>query len=247
MLDLEYQHIRSGDATIPTTRGFKFNQFCLLFPQHFIFLAQPSSFIQLPNKQALFFNISAMQTTIAFVACVAASVAAQGTMGSMVNPDMSMMNPSPFSSLANANAHLSRMASFFDMSHVSNVETTSPVMVTHVFDPATNKFTHLALNVVQTSNGAYYLPVCTVDSITTAGPDQVAATDGCQYGVQMSSVPANVVRTKLGVVRHLFQAIRSAASHPTFNFGGFMMNTGAVGHQSGAGAGMIPASTGATA
>ncbi|KAI7834384.1 hypothetical protein BX661DRAFT_196108 [Kickxella alabastrina] len=195
-----------------------------------------------------------MQINIAFAACIVAAaattVAAQDTLTSTTSTttpagvnyapgsiDTGSMAPPSFSPLANVNSHLARMVSFLDMSRISNVETTSPVMLTTVFDPAINKFTHLTLNVMQTSNGAYYLPVCAVDSITAAGPDQVASTDSCQFGIQMSSVPANVVRTKLGAVQSLFRAIRSAASHPVFNLGGFSM-TSTTSPQSGASAGM---------
>ncbi|KAJ2235511.1 hypothetical protein GGI13_008581, partial [Coemansia sp. RSA 455] len=63
---------------------------------------------------------------------------------------------------------LSRLISYFDMSRVSSVDATTPVMITQVFDSTMSKFTHLSMNVVQ-SGDVWYLPVCTVDSITGTG------------------------------------------------------------------------------
>ncbi|KAJ2014816.1 hypothetical protein GGI03_005079 [Coemansia sp. RSA 2337] len=37
---------------------------------------------------------------------------------------------------------LARLASYFDVSHLSSVDTTTPLIVTQVFDPTMNKFTH---------------------------------------------------------------------------------------------------------
>ncbi|KAJ2751521.1 hypothetical protein GGI19_004426, partial [Coemansia pectinata] len=42
---------------------------------------------------------------------------------------------------------LTRLISYFDMSHLSSVDTAMPVIVTQVFDPTMNKFTHLSMNV----------------------------------------------------------------------------------------------------
>ncbi|KAJ2057792.1 hypothetical protein GGI17_005444 [Coemansia sp. S146] len=110
---------------------------------------------------------------------------------------------------------LARLVSYFDMSRLSSVDTTTPVIVTHVFDPTMNKFTHLAMNVVQ-SGDVWYLPVCTVDSITAAGASATPpAPESCQYGVQLAPVPQNAMRTMLRVMRTMFRAINTAAMEPT--------------------------------
>ncbi|KAJ2111602.1 hypothetical protein IW146_005239 [Coemansia sp. RSA 922] len=80
---------------------------------------------------------------------------------------------------------LSRLISYFDMSRVSSVDTTTPVMITQVFDPTMNKFTHLSMNVVQ-SGDVWYLPVCTVDSITGAGTSVAGTSDA---GTAAAGVP----------------------------------------------------------
>ncbi|KAJ2065223.1 hypothetical protein GGI17_000479 [Coemansia sp. S146] len=115
---------------------------------------------------------------------------------------------------------LARLISYFDMSHLSSVDTTTPVIVTQVFDPTMNKFTHLAMNVVQ-SGDVWYLPVCTVDSITAAGASTTPpAPESCQYGIQLAPVPQNAMRMTLSVMRTMFRAINTAAMEPTrFWFG----------------------------
>ncbi|KAJ2056730.1 hypothetical protein GGI17_006048 [Coemansia sp. S146] len=116
---------------------------------------------------------------------------------------------------------LARLISYFDMSHLSSVDTTTPVIVTQVFDPMMNKFTHLAMNVVQ-SGDVWYLPVCTVDSITAAAGASATppAPESCQYGIQLAPVPQNAMRMMLRVMRTMFRAINAAAREPTrFWFG----------------------------
>ncbi|KAJ2024059.1 hypothetical protein IW146_005292 [Coemansia sp. RSA 922] len=143
---------------------------------------------------------------------------------------------------------LSRLISYFDMSRVSSVDATTPVMITQVFDSTMNKFTHLSMNVVQ-SGDVWYLPVCTVDSITGTGvsvagtaaagaPEAGTAVTGasvappagasaapslpmsCQYGIQLAPVPQNAMRMMLRVMRTMFRAINAAAMEPTrFWFG----------------------------
>ncbi|KAJ2748848.1 hypothetical protein GGI19_005940 [Coemansia pectinata] len=115
---------------------------------------------------------------------------------------------------------LARLISYFDMSRLSSVDTTTPVMTAEVFDPTMNKFTHLAMNVVQ-SGDVWYLPVCTVDSITAAGASATPpAPESCQYGIQLAPVPHNAMRMMLKVMRTMFRAINAAAMEPTrFWFG----------------------------
>ncbi|KAJ2464877.1 hypothetical protein GGI02_004863 [Coemansia sp. RSA 2322] len=104
------------------------------------------------------------------------------------------------------------------MSHVSSAATSTPVIVSKVFDPASGKFTALAINVVQ-SGDAYHVPVCTTDSIVAAGSSAMASTDSCQYGVQLMPVPKNAARILAHIVRTAFRAIMSV-SHPSFWLGG---------------------------
>ncbi|KAJ2757420.1 hypothetical protein GGI19_000021 [Coemansia pectinata] len=111
---------------------------------------------------------------------------------------------------------LARLVSYFDISHLSRVDTTTPVMVTQVFDPMMNKFTHLSINVIQ-SGDVWYLPVCTVNSITAveASAATPPAPESCQYGIQLDPVPHNAMRMMLRVMRTMFRAINTAAMEPT--------------------------------
>ncbi|KAJ2755028.1 hypothetical protein GGI19_001957, partial [Coemansia pectinata] len=112
---------------------------------------------------------------------------------------------------------LARLVSYFDVSRLSSVDTATPVIVTQVFDPMMNKFTHLSMNVVQ-SGDVWYLPVCTVDSITAAAGASAAtppAPESCQYGIQLAPVPQNAMRMLLRVMRTMFRAINAAAMEPT--------------------------------
>ncbi|KAJ2060203.1 hypothetical protein GGI17_003901 [Coemansia sp. S146] len=116
---------------------------------------------------------------------------------------------------------LTRLVSYFDMSHLPGVDTTTPVMVTQVFDPTMNKFTHLSMNIVQSGN-VWYLPVCTVDSITAAAGASVmlSVPESCQYGIQLAPVPQNAMKMMMRVMRTMFRAINAAAMEPTrFWFG----------------------------
>ncbi|KAJ1900997.1 hypothetical protein GGI09_004598 [Coemansia sp. S100] len=115
---------------------------------------------------------------------------------------------------------LARLITYFDMSRLSSVDTTTPVMTAQVFDPTMNKFTHLSMNVIQ-SGDVWYLPVCTVDSITAAGASAAPpAPESCQYGIQLAPVPQNAMRMMLRVMRTMFRAINAAAMEPTrFWFG----------------------------
>ncbi|KAJ2894915.1 hypothetical protein GGI21_005222 [Coemansia aciculifera] len=109
---------------------------------------------------------------------------------------------------------LSRLISYFDISHLSNVDTTTPVIVTHVFDPTMNKFTDMAVNVVQ-SGDVWYVPVCTIDSIAAAGSAAAPAPESCQFGVQLAPVPQNAMKMQLNVVRTVFRAIKAASMEPS--------------------------------
>ncbi|KAJ2838136.1 hypothetical protein FBU31_000987 [Coemansia sp. 'formosensis'] len=109
---------------------------------------------------------------------------------------------------------LSRLGSYFDMSHVSSVDTATPVIVTHVFDPTMDKFTHLSMNVVQ-SGDVRYLPVCSIDSITTSGSSAAPPSpESCQFAIQLAPVPQNAMRMMMKVIRAKFRAIEAAAMEP---------------------------------
>ncbi|KAJ2022331.1 hypothetical protein GGI06_001862 [Coemansia sp. S85] len=111
---------------------------------------------------------------------------------------------------------LARLASYFDTSRQLNVDTTTPVMITEVFDPAANKIIHLSMNVVQ-SGDVWYLPVCTVDSITDTGSAvaSLPSTESYQHGIQLTPVPQNAMRMAMRVWRTMFRAIEAAAREPT--------------------------------
>ncbi|KAJ2332393.1 hypothetical protein GGI00_002809 [Coemansia sp. RSA 2681] len=118
---------------------------------------------------------------------------------------------------------LLHLISYFDMSLISSINTTMPAMITHVFDPVMNKFTHLSMNVIQ-SGDMWYLPVCTVDSVTAAGSSAaLPAPESCQYGIKLAPVPQKAMRMMLRVLCMMFRAfraIRAAAMEPTsFWFG----------------------------
>ncbi|KAJ1943552.1 hypothetical protein FBU59_002876 [Linderina macrospora] len=106
---------------------------------------------------------------------------------------------------------VARLASFFDFSHVTNKDTYTPVVVEHVFDPATRKFTHLSYNVVQNGD-AYYVPVCSVDSIVQAGSSAVLTSDSCLYGIQLTPVPRNAARLMFRAMRTVFRLVARVLS-----------------------------------
>ncbi|KAJ1722340.1 hypothetical protein LPJ61_005940, partial [Coemansia biformis] len=66
------------------------------------------------------------------------------------------MGPSQTESL------LARLASYFDLSHVTSDVASMPVFMVKVFDPVTGKFNVLASSVSR-SGSSFYVPVCPVD------------------------------------------------------------------------------------
>ncbi|KAJ2083281.1 hypothetical protein H4R24_000928 [Coemansia sp. RSA 988] len=128
---------------------------------------------------------------------------------------------------------LARLASFFDMSHVSSDVASMPVVMSKVYDPATGKFVMLSAGVMQ-SGSAYYVPVCTVDAIASAGTSPVAAVqpDACSFGVQLTPVPSNAAVALYRVIRTSFKAIMSAA-RPSFMGFGRSSSMGAMHTQAG--------------
>ncbi|KAJ2810714.1 hypothetical protein H4S07_002510 [Coemansia furcata] len=110
---------------------------------------------------------------------------------------------------------LARLGSYFDMSHLSSVDTATPVMAVKVFDPTMNKYTLLSMNVVQ-SGDVWYLPVCTIDSITNAGSSVAPPSpESCQFAIQLAPVPQNAMRMMMRVMRTMFRSIEAAAMEPT--------------------------------
>ncbi|KAJ2817707.1 hypothetical protein GGI24_005320 [Coemansia furcata] len=110
---------------------------------------------------------------------------------------------------------LSCVIEHFDMSHLLSVGTATPVMTVKVFNPTMNKFTLLSMNVVQ-SGDVWYLPVCTIDSITSTRISAASpAPESCQFAIQLSPVPQNAMRVIMRVMRTMFRAIEAAAMKPT--------------------------------
>ncbi|KAJ2813995.1 hypothetical protein H4S07_000238 [Coemansia furcata] len=110
---------------------------------------------------------------------------------------------------------LARLSSYFDMSHLSSVDTATPVMTVKVFDPTMNKYTLLSMNVVQ-SGDVWYLPVCTINSITTAGSSAAPPLpESCQFAIQLTPVPQNAMRMMMRVMRTMVRSIEAAAIEPT--------------------------------
>ncbi|KAJ2486489.1 hypothetical protein IWW37_005599 [Coemansia sp. RSA 2050] len=173
-----------------------------------------------------------MKTSIAAISCLAVAVLAQ-TMPTGDDTDIEIApdaeaipvgiatGQAPRMPGSLTHSLLARLASYFDMSRQLNADTTTPVLTAEVFDPTINKVTHLSMNIVQSGN-IWYLPVCTVDSITTAGSAVAAppTTESCQYGIQLTPVPQNAMRMLMRVWRTMFRAIEAAAREPTrFWFG----------------------------
>ncbi|KAJ2558246.1 hypothetical protein EV175_000882 [Coemansia sp. RSA 1933] len=102
---------------------------------------------------------------------------------------------------------VNRFVSFFDLSHVSTTPTDTPVMLHHVYDPATGKFTYLSMDVMQ-SGGAYYVPVCSISSFTSG---VATAADNCPYAIQLNPVPIDVAQRFLRLMHTVFNIIRNLA------------------------------------
>ncbi|KAJ2083848.1 hypothetical protein H4R24_000500 [Coemansia sp. RSA 988] len=110
---------------------------------------------------------------------------------------------------------LSRLASYFDLSHVASDIAAMPVVMTKLYDPASNKFTVVSTNVMQ-SGGAYYIPVCPSNVIVNAKQTPVMDVEpaACGYGIQLTPVPSNAASALNRVIRTKFKAIMSIARPP---------------------------------
>ncbi|KAJ2355544.1 hypothetical protein GGF43_002624 [Coemansia sp. RSA 2618] len=107
---------------------------------------------------------------------------------------------------------LSRLVSFFDLTHVSTSLSTMPVLMAMVYNPDVGKFVFLSSSVVN-SGDTSYVPVCSTDTIISAGTSPVLAqdqSDACPYGIQLTPMPSNAASTLLKTVRiklRIFQSL----------------------------------------
>ncbi|KAJ2812181.1 hypothetical protein H4S07_001574 [Coemansia furcata] len=130
-----------------------------------------------------------MKTSFAAITCLVVAVLAQTN----PIPSSDATSPAPevastpvtnvaFDQVPSSMTHslLSCVIEHFDMSHLSSADTATPVMTIKVFNPTMNKFTLLSMNVIQ-SGDVWYLPVCTIDSITSTGTSAASpAPESCQ-------------------------------------------------------------------
>ncbi|KAJ2653559.1 hypothetical protein IWW40_000253 [Coemansia sp. RSA 1250] len=111
---------------------------------------------------------------------------------------------------------LMQLANKFDFTNVATSETSAPAIMAVVFDPASNKFTFLSSSVAQ-SGGAYYVPVCPVDSIAAAGSSSLTtSSDVCSYGIQLTSMPSNAASSFLQMLRTKIKLLLSLAKPSYF-------------------------------
>ncbi|KAJ2819538.1 hypothetical protein GGI24_004756 [Coemansia furcata] len=150
-----------------------------------------------------------MKTSFAAIACFAVAVLAQTNPIPAANVVIGQTPEMPSSMTQSL---LTRLGSYFDMSHISSVDTNTPVMIAEVFDPTISKVTHLSMNVVQSGN-VWYIPVCSIDSIAGSSVAPPSP-EGCQYGVQLAPVPQNAMKMKMRAMRTLVRAIEAAAREP---------------------------------
>ncbi|KAJ2785666.1 hypothetical protein H4R18_000357 [Coemansia javaensis] len=110
---------------------------------------------------------------------------------------------------------LERLASYFDLSHVTSSIASAPVFMAKVYDPASGKFTMVSSSVMR-AGGAYYVPVCPTDAIADAGLTPIVdAASACSYGIQLTPMPSNAASALYRVVRTAFKAIMSAGGSQT--------------------------------
>ncbi|KAJ2131477.1 hypothetical protein GGF48_001521 [Coemansia sp. RSA 921] len=110
---------------------------------------------------------------------------------------------------------ISRLMSYFDFTRMDVNVASAPVIMATVYDPTTNKFTTLSAHVMQ-SGDAYYVPVCSTDSIIAAGEVPVMTQDAtCRYGIQLTPMPSNAASTLYSLLRTKLRLILSLAK-PSF-------------------------------
>ncbi|KAJ2132034.1 hypothetical protein GGF48_001196 [Coemansia sp. RSA 921] len=116
--------------------------------------------------------------------------------------------------------------SYFDFTRMDVNVASAPVMMATVYDPTTNKFTALSAHVMQ-SDDAYYVPVCSTDSIIAAG-EAPAITQGatCSYGIQLTPMPSNAASTLYSLLRTKLRLILSLAKPSFWSMGSFRPGMG---------------------
>ncbi|KAJ1778168.1 hypothetical protein LPJ62_006442 [Coemansia sp. RSA 2167] len=131
----------------------------------------------------------------------AAAVASQGDAPGFEAMPSTIHQPQPMTSGSDVASLLTRLMSFFDLSHIASTVTTTPAIITPVYDPSTSKFTHLSASVV-TSGDSYYVPVCPVSDIVKAeSVPVVAQSDACAFGIQLTPMPSNAAASVFRVLR----------------------------------------------
>ncbi|KAJ2813577.1 hypothetical protein H4S07_000571, partial [Coemansia furcata] len=66
------------------------------------------------------------------------------------------------------------------------------------------------------SGDVWYLPVCTIDSITTGGSAVTSPSpESCQFAIQLAPVPQNAMKMVMKVIRTKLRAIEAAARETT--------------------------------
>ncbi|KAJ2503325.1 hypothetical protein GGH96_000346 [Coemansia sp. RSA 1972] len=160
----------------------------------------------------------AAESTVALVESTAAPAESTGEQpaGTPVETPMPQISmPSTQVGMNDPMSLISRLMSFFDFTRMDVNVASDPVMMATVYDPTTNKFTALSAHVMQSGN-AYYVPVCSTDSIVAAG-DAPVMTQGatCSYGIQLTPMPSNAASTLYSLLRTKLRLILSLA-RPSF-------------------------------
>ncbi|KAJ2832420.1 hypothetical protein J3B01_004878 [Coemansia erecta] len=121
---------------------------------------------------------------------------------------------------------ISRLMSFFDFTRMDVNVASAPVIMATIYDPTTNKFTALSANVVQ-SGDAYYVPVCSTDSIIAAEEVPVMTQSAtCSYGIQLTPMPSNAASTLYSLLRTKLRLILSLAKPSFWGMGSFRPGMG---------------------
>ncbi|KAJ2499831.1 hypothetical protein GGH96_003174 [Coemansia sp. RSA 1972] len=151
----------------------------------------------------------------------AAAVFGQGEAPGFEAMPPTIHQPQPITSGSDVTSLLTRLVSFFDLSHIASTVTTTPVTITHVYDPSTSKFTHLSASVV-TSGDSYYVPVCPASDIVKAGSiPAVAQSDACVFGIQLTPMPSNAAASVFRVLRTKIKLFMSLVKQSSGRHGNF--------------------------
>ncbi|KAJ2839573.1 hypothetical protein J3B01_000550 [Coemansia erecta] len=121
---------------------------------------------------------------------------------------------------------VSRLMSYFDFTRMDVNVASAPVIMATIYDPTTNKFTALSAHVMQ-SGDAYYVPVCSTDSIIAAGEVPVMTQGAtCSYGIQLTPMPSNAASTLYSLLRTKLRLILSLARPSFWGMGSFRPGMG---------------------